>query len=252
MDEQLSRIPPHNIEAEQSILGALLIDRDALSEVSGKLKPYVFYLEKHKEIYEAIVSLYEESLPVDIVTVSDMLSKRGTLDKVGNMDYIAQLASSVVTTANVSHYVSIIQDKALLRDLINSSGKIVDLGYQATMEGVEVLNEAEKSVFDISQGLNRTGLEHINTLLDTTFSQLEELCVNKGDLTGVPSGFVDLDRKTSGFQKSDLVLVAARPAMGKTSFVLNVAVNAALRGFPVAVFSLEMSRIQLEIGRAHV
>ncbi len=245
MDEQLSRIPPHNIEAEQSILGALLIDRDALSEVSGKLKPYVFYLEKHKEIYEAIVSLYEESLPVDIVTVSDMLSKRGTLDKVGNMDYIAQLASSVVTTANVSHYVSIIQDKALLRDLINSSGKIVDLGYQATMEGVEVLNEAEKSVFDISQGLNRTGLEHINTLLDTTFSQLEELCVNKGDLTGVPSGFVDLDRKTSGFQKSDLVLVAARPAMGKTSFVLNVAVNAALRGFPVAVFSLEMSRIQL-------
>lgn len=245
VDQQLSRIPPHNIEAEQSILGAILIDRDALSDISGKLKSDVFYLEKHKEIYEAIVTLYEDSLPVDIVTVSDMLSKRGTLEKIGNMDYIAQLASSVVTTANVSHYVSIIHDKSLLRQIIASSGKVVDLGYQGTMEGIEVLNEAEKNIFDISQGLNRSGLEHINALIDATFTQLEALSANKGDLTGIPSGFIDLDRKTSGFQNSDLILVAARPAMGKTSLVLNIAVNAALRGFPVAVFSLEMSRMQL-------
>ena len=244
MDE-LSRIPPHHVEAEQAILGALLIDRNALSEVSGRLRADCFYLEKHKELYEAIISLYEESMPVDIVTVSDVLTRRGTLEKVGDMDYIAHLANSVVTTTNVAHYVSIIEDKALLRSLIENSGKIMDMGYEGALEGLEVLNQAEKSVFDLSQGLNRTGLEAITSLLDKTFSQLEELCMNKSDLTGVPSGFIDLDRKTSGFQNSDLILVAARPAMGKTSFVLNVAVNAALRNFPVAIFSLEMSRTQL-------
>ena len=244
MDE-LSRIPPHHVEAEQSILGALLIDRNALSEVSGRLRADAFYLEKHKEIYEAIMALYEESQPVDIVTLSDALAKRGTLEKVGDVDYIAHLSNSVLTTANVDNYVSIIEDKALLRNLITESSKIVDLGYQGTMEGTEVLSLAEKSIFDIAQGLNRTGLEAINSLLDKTFTKLEELCMNKGDLTGVPSGFIDLDRKTSGFQNSDLILVAARPAMGKTSFVLNIAVNAALRGFPVAIFSLEMSRTQL-------
>ncbi len=244
MDE-LSRIPPHHVEAEQAILGALLIDRNALSEVSGRLRADCFYLEKHKELFEAILSLYEESMPVDIVTVSDVLTRRGTLEKVGDMDYIAHLANSVVTTTNVAHYVSIIEDKALLRSLIENSGKIMDMGYEGALEGLEVLNQAEKSVFDLAQGLNRTGLEAINSLLDKTFTQLEELCMNKGDLTGVPSGFIDLDRKTSGFQNSDLILVAARPAMGKTSFVLNVAVNAALRNFPVAIFSLEMSRTQL-------
>ncbi len=243
--DDFTRIPPHHVEAEQSVLGALLIDRNALSEVSGRLKADAFYLEKHKEIYEAILSLYEDSLPVDIVTVSDALSRRGTLEKVGDLDYIAHLANSVPTTANVSHYASIIEDKALLRSLIAVSGKISDLGYQGAMEGMEVLNQAEKSIFDLSQGLNRTGLESINTVLDKTFTQLEELCQNKGDLTGVPSGFIDLDRKTSGFQNSDLILIAARPAMGKTSFVLNIAVNAALRKFPVAIFSLEMSRVQL-------
>ncbi len=243
--DNIARIPPHHIEAEQSILGALLIDRNSLSEVSGRLKSEEFYLEKHKEIYEAIVSLYEDSLPVDIVTVSDALLRRGTLEKVGDLDYIAQLANNIPTTANVMHYVDIVQDKALLRKLIQVSGDIMDTAYQGATEAVEVLNQAEKSVFDISQGMNRTGLEHINSVLDTTFSQLEELCQNKGELTGVPSGFIDLDRKTSGFQNSDLILVAARPAMGKTSFVLNIAANAALRGFPVAIFSLEMSKTQL-------
>lgn len=243
--EDFSRIPPHHVEAEQSVLGALLIDRNALSEVSGRLESEAFYLEKHKEIYEAIMSLYEESLPVDIITVSDMLTRRGTLEKIGDLDYIAHLANTVPTTANVAHYVSIIEDKALLRSLISISGKISDMGYAGSMEGTEVLNQAEKNIFDLSQGLNRTGLEHIHSVLDKTFTQLEELCNNQGDLTGVPSGFIDMDRKTSGFQNSDLILIAARPAMGKTSFVLNIAVNAALRKYPVAIFSLEMSRTQL-------
>lgn len=245
MDTDYTRIPPHHVEAEQSILGSLLIDRSALSEVSGRLKSHAFYLEKHKEIYDAILELYENSLPVDIITVTDILAKRGTLEKVGDVDYLAMLANSVPTTANVLHYVSIVEDKALLRSLIGASSKVVDISYQGNLQGTDVLSEAEKIIFDLSQGMNRSGLESINTVLDTTFSQLEELCRNKSDLTGVPSGFIDLDKKTSGFQNSDLILIAARPAMGKTSFVLNIAVNAALRGYSVAVFSLEMSRGQL-------
>ncbi|NLW01929.1 MAG: replicative DNA helicase [Clostridiaceae bacterium] len=245
MDAGFNRIPPHHVEAEQSILGSILIDRQALSDVSGRLKPEAFYLEKHRELYEVILELYEDSQPVDIITVSDALAKRGTLEKVGDVDYIAHLANSVPTTANVLHYVSIVEDKALLRNLIDVSGKITDLSYQGSMEGTDVLATAEKSIFDLSQGLSRTGLEPLNTLLDTTFSKLEELCRRKGELTGVPSGFIDLDRKTTGFQKSDLILIAARPSIGKTSFALNIAANAALRQYTVAIFSLEMSQQQL-------
>ena len=245
MDAGFNRIPPHHVEAEQSILGSILIDRQALSDVSGRLKPEAFYLEKHRELYEVILELYEDSQPVDIITVSDALAKRGTLEKVGDVDYIAHLPNSVPTTANVLHYVSIVEDKALLRNLIDVSGKITDLSYQGSMEGTDVLATAEKSIFDLSQGLSRTGLEPLNTLLDTTFSKLEELCRRKGELTGVPSGFIDLDRKTTGFQKSDLILIAARPSIGKTSFALNIAANAALRQYTVAIFSLEMSQQQL-------
>lgn len=239
------RVQPHNLEAEQSVLGALLIDRNALSEVSGRLKPDSFYLEKHREIFEAIMVLFEDSLPVDVVTVAEILSRRGTLEKVGDVEYLANLATSVPTTANIRYYSGIIEDKALLRSLISASGEIANLGLSGSLEGNDVLALAEKSIFDISQGLNRTGLEPISSALDQAFTQLEELYRNKSDLTGIPSGFRDLDRKTAGFQRSDLILVASRPAMGKTSFLLNIVVNAALAKVPVAVFSLEMSRGQL-------
>jgi replicative DNA helicase len=239
------RIPPNSVEAEQSVLGALLIDKNSLAEISGRLKPESFYLEKHREIFDAILELHEDSHPVDLITVSDLLARRGTLEKSGDMDYIANLATMVPTTANVQYYAKIIEDKALLRKLIAVSAKISNLGFEGALEGDEVLAEAEKFIFDISQDLNRSGLEPINVVLDQTFSHLEELYKQKSDLTGVPSGFHDLDRKTAGFQNSDLVLVAARPAMGKTSFILNVVVNAARKNCPVAVFSLEMSRMQL-------
>lgn len=239
------RVQPHNLEAEQSVLGALLIDRNALSEVSGRLKPDSFYLEKHREIFEAIMVLFEDSLPVDVVTVAEILSRRGTLEKVGDVEYLANLATSVPTTANIRYYSGIIEDKALLRSLISASGEIANLGLSGSLEGNDVLALAEKSIFDISQGLNRTGLEPISSALDQAFTQLEELYRNKSDLTGITSGFRDLDRKTAGFQRSDLILVASRPAMGKTSFLLNIVVNAALAKVPVAVFSLEMSRGQL-------
>jgi len=246
MDTEITdRIPPHNIDAEQSVLGAVLIDRDALSEVSGRLKPDAFYLEKHRELYDAMMELHEDSLPVDVVTVAELLSRRGTLEKVGDVEYIANLATSVPTTANVRHYATIIEDKALLRQLISISGNIAEVGLSGSLEGHDVLALAEKKIFDISQGLNHTGLEPIGSVLEQTFSQLEELFKNKSDLTGIPSGYRDLDRKTAGFQPSDLILIAARPAMGKTSFILNVVVNAALLKIPVAVFSLEMSRTQL-------
>ncbi len=242
---QQERRPPHNLEAEQSVLGALLIDRNALSEVSGRLKPEAFYLEKHRAIFDAIMELYEDSLPVDVVTVAEILSRRGVLEKIGEVEYLANLATSVPTTANIKHYTSIIEDKALLRQLVSISGEIAEMSLSGGLEGDEVLQLAEKSIFDISQGINRSGLEPISSVLDQTFTQLEELYRNKSDLTGIPSGFRDLDRKTAGFQRSDLILIAARPAMGKTSFMLNVVVNAALSKVPVAVFSLEMSRSQL-------
>lgn len=242
---QQERVPPHNLEAEQSVLGSLLIDRNALSEVSGRLKPDSFYLEKHQEIFEAIMTLFEDSLPVDVVTVAEILSRRGTLEKVGDVEYIANLATSVPTTANIRYYSGIIEDKALLRKLITVSGEIAGHGLSGSLEGHDVLAMAEKSIFDISLGLNRSGLEPLSNALDQAFTQLEELYRNKSDLTGIPSGFRDLDRKTAGFQRSDLILVAARPSMGKTSFILNVVVHAALAKVPVAVFSLEMSRGQL-------
>jgi len=242
---QQERVPPYNLEAEQSVLGALLIDRNALSEVSGRLKPDSFYLEKHQEIFEAIMTLFENSLPVDVVTVAEILSRRGTLEKVGDVEYIANLATSVPTTANIRYYSGIIEDKALLRKLITVSGEIAGHGLSGSLEGNDVLAMAEKSIFDISLGLNRSGLEPLSNALDQAFTQLEELYRNKSDLTGIPSGFRDLDRKTAGFQRSDLILVASRPSMGKTSFILNVAVNAALAKVPVAIFSLEMSRGQL-------
>ncbi len=242
---QLERVPPHNLEAEQSVLGALLIDRNALSEVSGRLKPESFYLEKHQEIFEAIMTLFEDSLPVDVVTVAEILARRGTLERVGDVEYIANLATSVPTTANIRYYSGIIEDKALLRKLITVSGEIAGHGLSGSLEGNDVLAMAEKAIFDISLGLNRSGLEPLSNALDQAFTQLEELYRNKSDLTGIPSGFRDLDRKTAGFQRSDLILVAARPSMGKTSFILNVVVHAALAKIPVAVFSLEMSRGQL-------
>lgn len=247
MDTGLTdRVPPHSTEAEQSVLGSLLLDKDLLPDIAGKLKSEDFYMEQHREIYEAILDLSDQNKPVDLITVSEQLTKRGTLHKVGDYEYLSNLATAVPTTANARHYASIVEDKSLLRKLIHASNEIAKKSYEATGDAIDVLNDAEKYIYDIVQNRNQTGLVPISDVLDTTFSRLEKLYNSAGELTGVPSGFTDLDRKTSGFQNSDLILVAARPAMGKTAFALNIAAYAAIhRQIPVAVFSLEMGKEQL-------
>jgi replicative DNA helicase len=242
----LGRIPPHNIEAEQSVIGCIVLDMEVLPAVAGILRKDDFYREDHKEIYDAVMELYQKAQPVDLITVSDILKARGTLDGVGGLEYLTHLVNSVPTTANASHYAKIVEEKSILRKLIKTSSDIVNMGYEASEEVSVVLDRAEKRLFDILQSRNIRGFAHIKEVLVETFNRLEELYNNKGHITGIPTGFIDLDYKTAGLQNSDLILIAARPAMGKTSFALNIAQYVAVhRNIPVAVFSLEMSREQL-------
>ncbi|HHW56287.1 MAG TPA: replicative DNA helicase [Clostridia bacterium] len=240
-----SKIPPQNVEAEQSVLGSMLLSRDAIIEASEILRAEDFYKESHKKLFDIIMDMFEKDIPVDLVTVVDELRKQNMLEAVGGIDYIASLTSSVITTANVSYYAKLIKEKATLRRLIEVSSEIMELSYEG--DDVEtVLDIAEQKIFDIAQGRNTTAFSSMKDVLMSTFYKIEELYKNKGQLTGIPSGFLDLDLKTAGFQPSDFILVAARPSMGKTSFALNIAQNAALlTGLPVAIFSLEMSKEQL-------
>lgn len=242
----LGRIPPQNIEAEQSVIGSILLDKEVLSNVTEIISSHDFYREDHKEIYEAIMDLYERAEPIDLITVSEQLKVRGSLDGVGGLEYLTNLASAVPTTANAKHYAKIVEEKSILRRLIRVSSEIVNMGYEASEDVSYVLDKAEKSIFDVLQKRNTQGFAAIKDVLIDTFNRLEELYNNKGNITGIPTGFTDLDYKTSGLQSSDLVLIAARPAMGKTSFVLNIAQHAAVHAkVPVAIFSLEMSKDQL-------
>ncbi|HOP91915.1 MAG TPA: replicative DNA helicase [Acetivibrio thermocellus] len=240
------RIPPQNIEAEQSVLGAILLDKEVLSSVTEIISSQDFYREDHREIFEAIMDLYEKGEPIDLITVAEQLKVRGSLEAVGGLEYLTNLASLVPTTANAKHYAKIVEEKSILRRLIKASNEIINMGYEAAEEVSYVLDKAEKSIFDVLQKRNTQGFALIKDVLIDTFNRLEELYNNKGYITGIPTGFVDLDYKTAGLQNSDLILIAARPAMGKTSFVLNIAQYAAIHAkVPVAIFSLEMSKEQL-------
>ncbi len=243
--EHLGRIPPHNVEAEQSVLGAMILDKEAIIVVTEILKSENFYKEAHKEIYEAIIDLYNKDEPVDLVTLSEELTVRGTLEALGGVTYLSDLSTSGILTSNAKYYAKIVAEKALLRRLIKASTEIVEKGYDAE-EAEMLLDMAEKSIFDISQNTNKEGFAPIKEVLLETFDKIEELYSSDGAITGLSTGFVDLDRKTSGLHRSDLVLIAGRPAMGKTAFAINVCHNAAVRsGASVAIFSLEMSKDQL-------
>lgn len=242
----LGRIPPQNVEAEQSVIGSMLLDKEVIPVITEILKAGDFYREDHKEIVEAILDLFDKAEPIDIITVSERLKLRGTLDSVGGLEYLSNIASAVPTTANARHYAKIVEEKSILRKLIKASSDIVNMGYEASEEVSYVLDRAEKSIFDVLQNRNLQGFVPVRDVLVETFNRLEELYNNKGFITGIPTGFADLDYKTSGLHNSDLVLIAARPAMGKTSFVLNLAQHAAVHAkVPTAIFSLEMSREQL-------
>jgi len=242
----LGRIPPQSIEAEQSVLGSMLIDKEVIPVVMEILKAEDFYRPDHKEIYDVIIELFDRAQPIDLITVSERLKLHGKLELIGGLEYLSNIATAVPTTANVKNYSKIVEEKALLRRLIKASSDIVDLGFNASEEVTFILDKAEQGIFDILQKRSSQGFVPIKDVLVDTFNKLEELYNNKGNITGIPTGFADLDFKTSGLHNSDLILIAARPAMGKTALALNLAQNAAVHsGVPVAVFSLEMSKEQL-------
>ncbi|AKL97346.1 replicative DNA helicase DnaB [Clostridium aceticum] len=240
------KVPPHNIEAEQSVLGSMLMDKESIIVVLEVIKPEDFYKEAHKEIFEAMYTLFNREEPVDLITLTEELKKRGTLEAIGGIPYINSLSEAVPITTNVRYYADIVEEKATLRRLIRSSEEIINLSFNPDMEVPEVLELAQKNIYDISQNRYQEGFTPIKTVLSQTFDKIEELYENKASITGLTTGFADLDKKLSGFHKSDLVLVAARPAMGKSAFSLNLAQNAAIKASAaVAIFSLEMSKEQL-------
>ena len=211
-----------------------------------RLKSDSFYREDNKLIFEAIVNLYNRSEPIDLITVKDELTSMGNFEKVGGFQYLATLPDKVPTTANVQKYVNIVDEKATLRKLIKTANEIIDLGYNPTEDVEDIMAGAEKKIFDIIQNKNQKSYSPIKDVLIESFTKLEELYNQKSVVTGIPTGFIELDYKTAGLHGSDLILVAARPAMGKTAFALNIAANAAIRAnVPVALFSLEMSKEQL-------
>ncbi len=242
----LGKIPPHDIDAEQAVLGSMLTDKDAVAEAIETLKEEDFYRDDNKAIFEAVLNLYSKSEPVDIITLKDELESMGKFEQVGGFEYLANLPDKVPTTANVQKYIKIVEEKSLLRNLIKTANEIIDLGYSSTEDVEDIMDKAERKIFDIMQRKSQKGYTPIKDVLVESFTKLEELYNRKQHITGVPTGFVELDYKTAGLHGSELILVAARPAMGKTAFALNIAANAALRGnVPVAIFSLEMSKDQL-------
>lgn len=246
--EQLlyDRIPPQNLEAEQAVLGAILLETEALITAMEKLKAEDFYSVSHQRIYDVMVALNDDNEPIDLVTLTARLQDLGQIDEVGGVMYLAKLANSVPTAANVEYYAQIVEEKSILRRLIRTATQIVSSGY-ATEDDVGVLlNDAEARIMEISSRRAAHGFISIRDVLMEVFEKVESLFTNKGGTAGIPSGFIDLDKMTNGFQPNDLIIVAARPSVGKTAFALNVAQNVAVRANEtVAIFSLEMSAPQL-------
>ncbi|ALS25830.1 replicative DNA helicase [Paenibacillus cisolokensis] len=240
------RVPPQNMEAEQAVLGAVLLQSDALITAMERISSEDFYSVPHQQIFEAMIELAEDNQPIDLVTLTAHLQNRQLLEEVGGVSYLARLVSSVPTAANVDYYAQIVEEKSMLRRLIRTATQIVSNGYSAAEDVGALLNEAEQRILEISNRRSSSGFVSIRDVLMEVFERVEFLYSHKGGTTGIPSGFPDLDKMTSGFQRSDLIIVAARPSVGKTAFALNIAQNVGVRaGETVAIFSLEMSAAQL-------
>jgi replicative DNA helicase len=240
------RTPPQNIEAEQAVLGAIFLEPSAITTASEALLPEDFYRSSHQRIYSVMLELSERGEPVDVVTVTSELRDQRLLDEVGGLDYISELANSAPTAANIEFYSNIVEEKSLLRRLIRSATKIVSDGYTREDDVEAILDDAEKTILDVSQRKRSSAFQSIKDILVDAYDNIELLHNRKGDVTGVPTGFLELDRMTAGFQKNDLIIVAARPSVGKTAFALNIAQNVATKTDEnVAIFSLEMGAQQL-------
>lgn len=240
------KIMPQNLEAEQCVLGAMIMDKSAIAEAAESLKSDDFYRDSHKIIYEVIIQMFQKDIPIDIVTLTENLTSKQKLDTIGGITYLTEICNSVFSTANLRSYIKIVEDKSLLRKLIKASSEIIEESYNKQDNVPEVLDGAEKRIFNIAENRVTSDFEPMNVVLERGFLEIERIYNNKGQITGVPSGFPELDAKTSGFQKGDMVLIAARPSMGKTTFALNLAQYASLRDSKsVVIFSLEMSKEQL-------
>jgi replicative DNA helicase len=242
------KLPPQSIEAEMSILGGILLENEAINRTLEILTPDDLYRENHRKIFRAMIELNERNEPCDLITLTTILKKKGELEEVGGGAYLATLVDYVPTAANIAFYCRIIKEKGLTRKLINAATEIVTRGYDDQMEVAELLDNAQKAIFEISENKLRPAFFPVSTVLRETIKNIELLYEKKEHVTGVPTGFIDLDEKTAGFQRGDLIIIAGRPSMGKTAFALNIAQYAALHSdqkTPVAIFSLEMSKEQL-------
>jgi len=248
LDAASFKLPPQNIEAEQSILGGVLIENDALNTVVEFLEDGDFYREAHQKIFNCMIALSEKSEPLDLITLTNELKKRKELEEIGGASYLASLVESVPTAANIAYYAKIVKEKSILRKLISTATEIVTQSYQERKDLEDFLDEAEQAIFRISENQVRPAFYPIKEIVKESFKVIEQLYEKKELITGVPSGFKDLDKKTAGFQNADLIIVAGRPSMGKTALCLNIAQHAAITSkVPTAIFSLEMSKEQLAI-----
>ncbi|ADZ82807.1 replicative DNA helicase [Cellulosilyticum sp. ST5] len=243
---QNMRIPPHSIEAEQSVIGSMIMDHDAVIVASEILRPDDFYRPDHAQIYAAIMELYTTGNPIDLITIQDKLVQKGVLEQIGGLSYIAELASSVPTSAHIKQYAKIVEEKATLRRLIKASNEISAKSFEGEEPLDNIMGFAEKQIFEILQNKKTEDFTGIDEIVLTSIEKIEEAHKSQGGITGIETGFIDLDHRTAGLQPSDLVLVAARPSMGKTAFALNIIQTAGIKNKKsVAVFSLEMSKDQL-------
>jgi len=239
------RLPPQSIEGEISVLGSLMLDKDAIIKVADILKPDDFYKEGHRLIYEAMLELYEKREPIDLLSITNILKEKELLEQAGGETYLSSLVSSVPTAAHVVHYARIIQKKAVLRRLISAANDISSLGFEESEDIEATLDKAEKKLFSISQKYSKQKFLPIKSILEDTFERIDKLHHGKGTIRGISTGFRDLDNILAGLQKSDLIILAARPSLGKTTLALDIARNVAREKIPVAIFSLEMAKEQL-------
>ena len=242
----MERIPPQNLEAEQSLLGGLLLDKDAFIKVGDAIAAEDFYADKHRIVFEAMVDLFRRHEPIDILSLSNRLQELGELERVGGRAYLIHLSNAVPSASHLANYAQIIQKKATLRRMLAAAADITELGFDEASDARSLLDQAEQRLFNVSQKFQKQAFTPIQNVLDGAFERIDEMHKDKGRLRGLPTGFADLDSLLGGLQKSDLIILAARPACGKTSFALDIARNAAIKGkAPVGMFSLEMNKEQL-------
>ncbi len=245
-DLNLDKIPPQNLEAEMAVLGSMLLDEEAVSVAVEKLDSACFYKDTHKKIFQAISDLFNANKAIDLITLIDALKKDGTLEEVGGGSYLTSLANAVPTAANINHYANIVRERYILRTLITNSTKIISFCHESQGNIAEVVDTAERLIFEVSDRRNQGTYLHLKEIVKDSIETIDKLYQNKAHVTGIPTGYVDFDIKTAGLQPSDLIIIAGRPSMGKSAFALGIAEYAGvIEKVPTAIFSLEMSKEQL-------